>query len=211
MSTTTSQAGLTASAWLQPVRLAAGPVVLEPLSAAHAPALARAVEDGALWQLWYTTIPRPEDMAATVEDRLRLQNAGTWLAFAVIDAETSDAIGMTNYLNVVASVRRLEIGGTWYRRSAQRTGVNTACKLALLRHAFEVLDCIAVELRTHAFNMQSRRAIEGIGAKLDGILRQHHDPAGNIRDTCVYSIIASEWPTVRRHLEWRLSRDHASG
>jgi RimJ/RimL family protein N-acetyltransferase len=192
--------------WIKPVRLELGSVALEPLAHAHVPSLQAAVVDGELWRLWYTSIPTVEGMAEAVERRLERQRSGTWLPFAVTDAVSRQAIGMTCYLNIERDVRRLEIGGTWYRRSAQGTDVNPACKMLLMGHAFEALACRAVELRTHALNSQSRRAIEGLGAKLDGILRNHFDAFGNERDTCVYSVIASEWPTVRRHLAWRLSR-----
>lgn len=197
--------------WAVPVRLAGERVVLEPLAESHADDLAEAVTDGALWTLWYTNVPTPDGMLDAIRQRLASQAAGTWLPFAVIDKASGRAIGMTAYLNIVTHVRRLEIGGTWYRKSAQRGGINAACKLMLLRHAFETLDCIAVELRTSSFNRQSRAAIEGIGAKLDGVLRNHFDAFGAIRDTYVYSIIASEWPLVRRHLEWRLAKVHEGG
>src|SRR3990167_4996155 len=135
--------------------------------------------------------------------RLNKQTEGSMIPFAVIDNITNKAVGMTCYLNVDKANRRVEIGGTWYRKSAQRTGLNTECKLLLLTHAFESLDCIAVEFRTHAFNQQSREGIERLGAKLDGILRNHMIlPNGTLRDTYVYSIIASEWPTVKAHLEY---------
>ena len=194
------------SAWPGPVRLEGADVVLEPLTAHHAAALARASADGNLSSLWYTSVPAPGDMGAAIAARLAAQEANASTPFAVVRRATGEAVGMTSYLNVVPSVRRLEIGSTWYAKSVQRSGLNTQCKRLLLAHAFETLDCIAVELRTHSFNQQSRRAIERLGAKLDGILRNHHDPAGNIRDTCVYSIIAGEWPAVKRHLEF-LSTD----
>lgn len=192
--------------WVEPVRLELGSVALEPLSHSHVPGLQAATADGELWRLWYTTVPTVEGMAEAVEQRLEGQRNGTWLPFAVVDVPTGQAIGMTCYLHIERDVRRLEIGGTWYRQSAQGGPVNPACKMLLMRHAFEELACIAVELRTHALNARSRRAIEGAGAKLDGIVRNHFDAFGNERDTCVYSVITSEWPTVRRHLAWRLSR-----
>ena len=192
--------------WAAPVRLSDERVMLEPLAPGHAADLAEAAADGELWTLWYTSIPTPDGMAAAIEERLARQAAGTWLPFAVIDRAHGRAVGMTSYLNIETKVRRLEIGGTWYRRSVQRTGLNVACKRLLLAHAFEQLDCIAVELRTHRLNRQSRTAIEALGAQLDGILRNHFDAFGNPRDTCVYSIIATEWPQVRRHLDGRLGR-----
>jgi RimJ/RimL family protein N-acetyltransferase len=191
-------------AWLEPVSLRGAGVRLEPLSAAHREALASAVADGELWQLWYTSIPRPEAMPAEIERRLGLQRQGSMLPFAVVDAPSGLAVGMTTYMNADRANRRLEIGSTWYRRSVQRTSLNTECKLLLLRHAFEQLECIAVEFRTHFFNQPSRRAIERLGAKLDGILRQHQRTEHGLRDTCVYSIVASEWPTVQAHLHWQL-------
>jgi RimJ/RimL family protein N-acetyltransferase len=192
--------------WIKPIRLELGPIALEPLAHSHVPGLQAAAADGELWKLWYTSIPTVEGMAEAVERRLEGQRIGTWLPFAVMDAVSGQSIGMTSYLHIERDVRRLEIGGTWYRRSAQGTAVNPACKMLLMRHAFEELACRAVELRTHALNAQSRRAIEGVGGKLDGILRNHFDAFGNERDTCVYSVIVSEWPTVKRHLAWRLSR-----
>ena len=192
--------------WPAPVRLEGDDVILEPLAPPHAAALAQASAEGELWNLWYTSVPKPQDMEAAIAARLRAQAEGQATPFAVVTKAAGVAVGMTSYLNPVPGVRRVEIGGTWYARSVQRTGVNTQCKLLLLTHAFETLGCIAVEFRTHFFNHQSRRAIERLGAKLDGILRNHHDPAGNVRDTCVYSIIAGEWPQVKRHLEFRLAR-----
>ena len=147
------------------------------------------------------------DPVQAIEHRLEFQAQGTWLPFAVLDPGTGSAVGMTNFMNADARNCRLEIGGTWYRRSVQRTALNTACKLILLRYAFETLGCIAVEFRTHFFNHQSRRAIERLGAKLDGVLRSHQRAdKGILRDTCVYSIVQSEWPTVEAHLEYRLHR-----
>ncbi|MGC1304496.1 MAG: GNAT family protein [Caulobacteraceae bacterium] len=198
-------------AWLEPIELAGERVTLQPLAERHAADLAEAIRDGELWKLWYTGVPTPDAVPDEIGRRLALQAAGEWLPFAVVDPASGRAVGMTGYLNVVAKVRRLEIGGTWIRRGVQRTGLNVEAKLLLLRHAFETLDCIAVELRTSSFNQQSRRAIEGLGAKLDGILRNHYDGAGNMRDTCVYSIIPGEWPLVKRHLQWRLDRYGVGG
>ena len=190
----------------QPVTLQGQHVRLELLRAEHAPALAEAVNDGALWQLWYTAIPTPEGMAAEIERRLGLHRAGSMLPFAVFDA-SGRAVGMTTYMNIDASHRRVEIGSTWYANSVQRSPLNTECKRLLLAHAFESLDCIAVEFRTHRFNTQSRRAIERLGAQLDGMLRNHQRASnGSLRDTAVYSITADEWPTVRAHLDFQLSR-----
>jgi len=191
--------------WLAPVTLNGRYATLEPLNQKHHDDLVEAVKDGELWELWYTSVPKPEDMLAEIDRRLELQRQGTMLPFAVMDTPTRHAVGMTTYMNVDSVHRRVEIGSTWYRKSVQRTALNTECKLMLLTHAFESLDCIAVELRTHFFNHRSRRAIERLGAKLDGILRNHQRTTnGTLRDTCVYSIIAGEWPTVKAHLSWML-------
>ncbi|TXD91677.1 GNAT family N-acetyltransferase [Mitsuaria sp. TWR114] len=193
-----------------PVTLAGPHARLEPLSPAHREALAEAADDGALWKLWYTTVPAPERMAAEIERRLGLRDAGTMNPFAVFDAQ-GRAAGMTTYMNIDAANRRVEIGSTWTRASCQRSALNTQCKLLLLQHAFEQLDCIAVEFRTHRLNTQSRRAIERLGAQLDGILRSHlRMPDGTLRDTCVYSITAAEWPTVRNHLQWQLDKPRSA-
>jgi N-acetyltransferase len=207
----TGPQGETQVAWIKPVSLQGAHAALVPLAHAHADDLAEAVRDGELWRLWYTHIPPPDKLADFIGQRLAAQAAGTVLPFAVIDKATAKAVGMTNYLNVEAEHRRVEIGGTWYRTGTQRTPINTECKIMLLRHAFETLDCIAVEFRTHFFNHQSRRGIERLGAKLDGVLRSHQiAPNGTLRDTCVYSIIASEWPTVRAHLTWQLEKPRAA-
>ncbi len=193
--------------WPEPVTLTGRHARLEPLALRHADGLAEAVADGELWRLWYTTIPHPEAMAAEIERRLGLQAAGSMSPFAVIDQTSGQAVGMTTYMNIDATHRRLEIGSTWYRRAVQRTPINTECKRLLLGHAFEALDCIAVELRTHAFNHASRKAIERLGAKLDGVLRNHQRmPNGTLRDTYVYSITAAEWPTVKSHLDFQLEK-----
>jgi RimJ/RimL family protein N-acetyltransferase len=165
------------------------------------------LQDGELWKLWYTTIPTPDKLGDFIDQRLAGQAKGALLPFAVLDSATGKAVGMTNYLNIEPDHRRVEIGGTWYRRSVQRSPVNTECKLLLLGHAFDTLRCMAVEFRTHFFNHQSRRGIERLGAKLDGVLRNHQIASnGSLRDTCVYSIIASEWPTVKAHLTWQMER-----
>lgn len=193
--------------WPDPVTLHAAAATLEPLVQRHHDDLVEAVKDGELWELWYTAIPRPQDMAKEIDRRLGLQKAGSMLPFAVIDKASGRAVGMTTYMNIEAAHRRVEIGSTWYRKSVQRTAINTQCKLVLLSHAFETLNCIAVEFRTHFFNQQSRRGIERLGARLDGILRSHQlQPNGTLRDTCVYSIVAAEWPTVKAHLTWQLQK-----
>ncbi|NQV20470.1 MAG: GNAT family N-acetyltransferase [Rhodospirillales bacterium] len=189
--------------WLKPVNLRGPDASLEPLTHDHLDDLVEATKDGELWQLWYTLIPTPQDMSAEIDRRLGYQADGTMLPFSVIDNTSGKAVGMTTLLNADSTNRRAEIGATWYRKSVQRTGLNTQCKLLLLTHAFETLDCIAVEFRTHFFNHQSRRAIERLGAKLDGVLRSHQLAMnGTLRDTCVYSIIAGEWPTVKGHLTY---------
>jgi RimJ/RimL family protein N-acetyltransferase len=193
--------------WPEPVSLRGSVARLEPLSDAHHDDLVAAVEDGELWKLWYTSAPKPEGVGAEIARRLRLQAEGSMLPFAIVDLGTGRAVGVTTYMHIDAVNRRVEIGSTWYRGSVQRTALNTECKFLLLRHAFEALACIGVEFRTHYLNQQSRRAIERLGAKLDGILRQHQRLAdGSLRDTCVYSIVASEWPAVKAHLNWQLTR-----
>ena len=191
--------------WLEPVTLRGAHARLEPLSHDHHNALVEAAKDGELWKLWYTTVPKPENMGKEIDRRLDLQAKGSMLPFTVFDAEGRIS-GMTTYMNVDAANRRVEIGSTWYAVRVQRSALNTQCKLLLLTHAFETLDCIAVEFRTHFFNHQSRRGIERLGAKHDGILRSHQiAPNGTLRDTVVYSIIASEWPTVKAHLNYQLN------
>ena len=196
--------------WPAPVTLQGTIVTVEPLRIEHHDGLVEAVKDGELWNLWYTKVPAPDTMRADIERRLGLQEKGSMLPFAVIDNATRRVVGATTYMNIDAENRRVEIGSTWYARSVQRTGLNTECKRLLLTHAFETLDCIAVELRTSHFNRASRLAIERLGAKLDGILRSHQlAPHGSLRDTCVYSIIATEWPGVRANLDWMLRMPRA--
>lgn len=193
--------------WLDPITLRGEHAVLEPLDRRHEPDLIEAVRDGELWNLWYTNVPSDTDIGNEIDRRLGLQAAGSMLPFAAIDPKSGKAVGMTTYMAADAIHRRLEIGVTWYRKSVQRTALNTACKLLLLTHAFETLDCIAVEFRTHFFNHASRLGIERLGAKLDGVLRSHLIAKnGTLRDTCVYSIIAAEWPAVKANLTWQLSR-----
>lgn len=180
--------------------------MLELLSKQHHHDLVEAARDGELWQLWYTNVPEPPHMMAEIERRLALFASGSMLPFAVIERATGRAIGMTTYMNIDAENRRVEIGSTWLRKRAQRTALNSECKLLLLSHAFETLGCIAVEFRTSSFNVQSRRAIERLGAKLDGVLRSHaRHKNGSLRDTYVYSIVAAEWPAIREGL---VSLDH---
>ncbi len=187
--------------WIEPVTLTGSHVTLELLSKQHHDDLVAAAGDGELWKLWYTNIPEPAHMTAEIERRLALLESGSMLPFAIIERTTGRAIGMTTYMNIDVENRRVEIGSTWLRKSAQRTALNSECKLLLLSHAFETLGCIAVEFRTSSFNLQSRRAIERLGAKLDGVLRSHAlHKNGTLRDTYVYSIVAAEWPAVRAML-----------
>lgn len=192
--------------WPAPVTLEGPHARLVPLSHDHAEGLCQAARDGELWQLWYTAVPSPEGMGAEIDRRLSLHAAGSMLPWTVFDAG-GRIVGMTTYMNVDRTNRRVEIGSTWYAKSAQRGPLNTQCKRLLLAHAFDTLGCIAVEFRTHRLNVQSRRAIERLGAQLDGILRAHQvSPNGTLRDTAVYSITAAEWPTVRAHLDWQLTK-----
>jgi N-acetyltransferase len=192
--------------WLAPVSLQGTHCALKPLSADHHDGLVAAARDGELWKLWYTAIPSPDGMAAEIARRLDLQARGTMLPFTSFDAQGRVA-GMTTYMNVDATHKRVEIGSTWTATRMQRSPFNTECKLLLLGHAFEALECIAVEFRTHFFNQQSRHAIERLGAKLDGILRNHQRAGnGTLRDTAVYSITQAEWPTVKAHLQWQLAK-----
>jgi RimJ/RimL family protein N-acetyltransferase len=191
---------------LEPVTLTGGLVALEPLSRAHHDGLVDAVRDGEIWRLWYTSVPEPGAMAAEIDRRLALRDAGSMLPFALRRLSDGVLLGMTTYMNIDPVLPRVEIGSTWNRASARGTGTNAEAKLLLLGHAFDVLGCPAVEFRTHWMNQQSRSAIERLGAKLDGVLRSHMRMAdGTLRDTCVYSIVAAEWPQVRAGLEFRLA------
>jgi RimJ/RimL family protein N-acetyltransferase len=190
---------------LHPVTLKGQHATLEPLATSHHDALIAAVSDGSLWKLWYTVIPKPEGMAAEIDRRLALHAQGSMLPFVVRRNDTGTLCGMTTYMHIDAVNRRVEIGSTWMAASAQRTLINTECKLMLLTHAFETLECIAVEFRTHWMNQQSRAAIARLGAKQDGVLRNHMRMAdGSLRDTVVFSITDAEWPTVKRHLQCKL-------
>jgi len=189
---------------LQPISLTGRHGALVPLALAHEEALSRASAEGELWKTWYTNIPSPQGMRGEIERRLALQAVGSMLPFTILDS-AGEPVGMTTYMNLELDVPRLEIGSTWYARPVQRTALNTECKLLLLSHAFEEIACLAVEFRTAFFNRQSRRAIERLGARLDGVLRSHRRyPDGSLRDTCVYSITAVEWPAVRTHLQFML-------
>ena len=191
--------------FLEPVTLVGNLVTLEPLRQDHHDGLVDAARDGELWRLWYTSVPRAQDMRQEIDRRLGLQAAGSMLPFTARRNDTGRVIGMTTYMHADPVNRRLEIGSTWNAVSAQRTGTNTESKLLLLAHAFDDLGCIAVEFRTHWMNQQSRTAITRLGAKQDGVLRNHERlPDGSLRDTVVFSIIEPEWPSVRNELERRL-------
>ena len=192
---------------LEPVTLERGGVRLEPLAAAHAEGLAAAAGDGRLWELWFTAVPEPAGFPAYIEKALEGRRDGHMLPWAVRDVASGDLIGSTRYHDVVAAIDRVEIGYTWYALRCQRTHVNTTCKLLLLGHAFETLGCRVVGLRTDNFNVASQRAIEALGAKKDGVIRRHQARRdGTTRDSVMYSILAEEWPDVKRHLELRLAR-----
>ncbi|EMO32769.1 acetyltransferase (GNAT) domain protein [Leptospira santarosai str. HAI821] len=189
----------------EPVSLIGNHVELHPLNMEHADALAEAVLDGELWKLWFTMIPSPQEMEAWIAKALAEKKEKLSLPFAVRLKQNGKIVGSTRYMNIESFSRRLEIGSTWYAKEVQKTSVNTECKLLLLEHAFENLDCIAVEFRTHRLNENSRRAIERLGAVLDGILRNHRImPNGTLRDTAVYSIISNEWPAIKSHLLLKL-------
>lgn len=197
--------------WLQPLVLETELALLRPLQVEDGPALVSAASDGRLWELWYTQVPDANSVASYVADALQEQQLGRALPFAIIERASGQVVGTTRYCHADAANRRLEIGYTWYASRCQRTALNTQCKLALLQNAFETLGCIAVEFRTHWHNQQSRAAIARLGAKQDGVLRSHRlEPDGARRDTVVFSILDSEWPSVRKSLRHRLAR-HAEG
>jgi RimJ/RimL family protein N-acetyltransferase len=192
---------------LRPTTLEGHGVRLEPLAPGHAEGLTAAVSDGKLWELWYTWAPAPKDMEAYIAEGLTGQKEGRMLPWAVRELKTGAIAGSTRYHDVIAAADRVEIGYTWYAKRWQRSHVNTACKLLLLGHAFDTVGCKVVGLRTDNFNFASQRAIEALGAKKDGVIRHHAARRdGSVRDTVMYSIVASEWPDVRRHLEARLVR-----
>ena len=193
--------------WTSPVTLSGRHVRLEPLAREHAPGLRAASADGELWKLWYTSVPAPEALDAYIDTALRGQEAGTDLPFVVRDG-AGEIVGCTRYCHIEQDNHRLEIGYTWYAQRVQRSALNTQAKRLLLGHAFDTLGAIAVEFRTDWFNQRSRAAIARLGAKQDGVLRNaFRRPDGSIRDSVVFSIIESEWPAVRRHLDFQLSRD----
>jgi len=197
---------------VRPTILEGGGIRLEPLTDDHHDALVAATADGRLWELWFTAVPPPENMRSYVADALKGQRDGHMLPWAVRDVASGAIIGTTRYHDIVPGIDRVEIGHTWYAQSRQRTHVNTTCKLLLLRHAFETLGCQVVGLRTDTFNFRSQRAIEGLGAKKDGVIRHYAARRdGTVRDVVMYSILAAEWPDVRRHLELRLARRAAAG
>ena len=196
----------------QPVVVEGRGIRLEPLTHDHREGLAAAASDGRLWELWFTSVPAPDEVAAYIAGALDGQKHGHMLPWAVRDLRNGAIVGSTRYHDIVASIDRVEIGYTFYGASLQRSHVNTTCKLLLLAHAFDTLGCQVVGLRTDSFNVASQRAIEALGAKKDGVLR-HHLPRrdGSARDTVQYSILAAEWPDVKRHLELRLARHQTSG
>ena len=192
---------------LTPAVLEGHGVRLEPLTNAHGDGLKEAAGDGELWKLWFTSVPKPEGTQGYIDTALDGQRAGHMLPWAVRDLVTDAIVGSTRYHDIVPAADRVEIGYTWYARRCQKTHINTACKLLLLAHAFDTLHCKVVGLRTDNFNFVSQRAIEALGAKKDGVIRHHHPRAdGTVRDTVIYSILAIEWPDVKRHLQLRLSR-----
>jgi len=194
-------------AFIEPVTLEGRHATLEPLARKHEADLKRAAADGELWRLWYTSVPAPDKTRSYIDAALSMREDLGAMPFGVRDNASGEIVGCTRYFNVDAGNRRLEIGHTWYARRAQRTAINTECKLLLLTHAFEKLACIAVEFRTHWFNHASREAIARLGAKQDGVLRNHQIlPDGSYRDTVAFSIIESEWPAVKRHLLFLLER-----
>ena len=194
----------------RPVTLEGHGVRLEPMAKEHRDALAKAAADGELWRLWYTSVPEPEQTEDYIVQALAGREAGHMLPWVVREGSSGEIVGSTRYHDIIKPASRVEIGWTWYAQRWQKSHVNTACKLLLLGHAFDALECKVVGLRTDNFNFTSQRAIEALGAKKDGVLR-HHWPRrdGTVRDSVMYSIIVSEWPDVRRHLELRLARHRA--
>jgi len=187
--------------FVQPVTLTAHGVLLEPLTFAHEPGLRLAAADGELWTLRVTSVPEPEQTQAYIDTALRMQTEGTRVPFAVIEQSTGRVLGSTSYHDILPAVKRLEIGYTWYAQSVQRTHVNTTCKRLLMTHAFDTLGCHVVGWRTDHLNLASQRAIERLGAHKDGVIRgQALRRDGTIRDTVMYSMTASEWPTAKARL-----------
>ena len=189
-----------------PVTLELNGVRLEPLGPQHAAGLLAAACDGELWKLRITSVPEPDQVDAYIATALEMRPGR--FAFAVIDSVTGEVVGTTSYHDIVPALDRAEIGYTWYARSRQRSYVNTSCKLMLLTHAFETLGCAVVGFRTDNFNHASQAAIERLGAKKDGVLRHHAlRRDGTVRDTVIYSIVRGEWPEIKAHLRYKLSRD----
>ena len=200
---------LTDKRWIEPITLAGPKVLLEPLSLEHLDGLSAAVKDGELWNLWFTSIPSPEKAEAYIKTALEMRENTGAMPFVIRDRQVNTIIGCTRYFNVDELNQRLEIGHTWYSESYQRTAANTESKYLLLTHAFEELKAIAVEFRTHWHNHKSRAAIARLGAKQDGVLRNHTRSADGIyRDTVVFSIIDLEWPAVKHSLQFKLNRQY---
>ena len=194
-----------------PVTLERNGVRLEPMSPEHAPGMEAAAADGELWKLWFTSVPDPGGMPKYIENALKGMREGHMLPWVVRDLASGSIVGSTRYHDIIAAVDRVEIGWTWYSASRHRTHINTTCKLMLLAHAFDTLGCKVVGLRTDNFNFRSQRAIEALGAKKDGVIRHHWARRdGTVRDSVLYSILATEWPDVKRHLEMRLTRHSSS-
>ncbi len=192
---------------LSPVTMEGHGIRLEPLQLEHEAALAAAAADGELWNLWVTSVAGPAETKDYIATALAGQQAGDMLPWAVRELSTNEIVGTTRYHDVVAAIDRVEIGYTWYAKRWQKTHVNTTCKLLLLAHAFDTLGCQVVGLRTDNFNFTSQRAIEGLGARKDGILRHHQARRdGTVRDSVMYSILVAEWPDVKHYLEFRLAR-----
>lgn len=194
-----------------PATLEGHGVRLEPLTPAHEEGLAAAAADGRLWELSFTFVPEPGRTGAYIADALSGQRAGQMLPWAVRETATAAIVGSTRYHDIVAAIDRVEIGYTWYAARWQRSHVNTACKLLLLGHAFETLGCRVVGFRTDILNTASQKAIAALGAQKDGVLRHHQARRdGTVRDSAMYSILAAEWPAVKRHLAARLARHGAA-
>nr|WP_299342046.1 GNAT family protein [Allomuricauda sp.] len=195
--------------WLHPLELEGNLARLIPLKESHKPDLLEAASDGNLWELWYTSVPSVDTVDAYIDFALKQESQGLALPFVIVERASGKVVGSTRFCSVDAPNRRVEIGYTWYAQSVQRTGINTECKYLLLQHAFETLDAIAVEFKTNFFNFPSRNAILRLGAKQDGIIRNHRiDKQGNIRDTVIFSILNSEWPAVKTSLEYKMSKTY---
>jgi len=195
----------------KPATLEGHGIRLEPLTREHEKGLIEAAKDGKLWELFFTSVPEPENTKKYVEDALKGQERGDMLPWVVRDLKTNSIVGSTRYHDIIAAADRVEIGYTWYAQRCQRTHVNTTCKLLLFEYGFDKLQCKVIGLRTDNYNFRSQRAIEALGAKKDGVIR-HHWPRrdGSIRDTVMYSVLASEWPDVKRHLHFRLKRNETN-